>query len=98
MGPVEEFLTNGMGLGYEEATPGESFVKIGVGAIRKPEETTFRQFETYDIADNGKWTIHKTSDSVEFTQDLTDLSMRGVQRMSAMNPGDGLTRFAFGES
>ena len=59
MGPVEEFLTNGMGLGYEEAKPGESFVKIGVGAIRKPEEPAFRQFETYDIADHGKWTIQQ---------------------------------------
>ncbi len=38
MGPVEEFLTNGAGLGYAEAKPGENFVKIGVGAIRKPEE------------------------------------------------------------
>jgi hypothetical protein len=72
MGPVEEFLTNGTGLGYQEAKPGESFVKIGVGAIRKPEEPAFRQFETYDIADNGKWTIHKTADSVQFTQELTD--------------------------
>jgi len=72
MGPVEEFLTNGMGLGYEETKPGESFVKIGVGAIRKPEETAFRQFETYDIADNGKWTINKTASSVDFTQVLSD--------------------------
>jgi len=72
MGPVEEFLTNGAGLGYEEAKPGENFVKIGVGAIRKPEEPAFRQFETYDIADHGKWTIHKRADSVEFIQKLSD--------------------------
>ena len=72
MGPVEEFLTNGMGLGYQEAKPGESFVKIGVGAIRKPEEPSFQQFHTYDIVDNGKWTIHKTADAVEFTQELSD--------------------------
>jgi len=71
MGPVEEFLTNGAGLGYEEAKPGESFVKIGVGAIRKPEESAFRQFETYDITNSGKWTIRNTSDSVEFTQELS---------------------------
>ena len=57
MGPVEEFLTNGAGLGYEDAKPGENFVKIGVGAIRKPDEPAFRQFETYDIADHGKWTM-----------------------------------------
>ena len=34
----EEFLTDGKGLGYDEAKAGESFVKIGVGAIRKPDE------------------------------------------------------------
>jgi hypothetical protein len=72
MGPVEEFLSNGTGLGYEEAKPGESFVKIGVGAIRKPEEPAFRQFSTYEIANNGKWTIRKTAESVEFTQVLPD--------------------------
>jgi hypothetical protein len=72
MGPVEEFLTNGMGLGYDGAKPGESFVKIGVGAIRKPEEPAFRQFGTYDITDNGKWTTNKNADFVEFTQELSD--------------------------
>jgi hypothetical protein len=72
MGPVEEFLSNGMGLGYEEAKPGESFVKIGVGALRKPEEPAFRQFATYDITDSGKWTVNKGSDFVEFTHELSD--------------------------
>jgi hypothetical protein len=71
-GPVEEFLTKGAGLGYAEAKPGESFVKIGVGAVRKPDEPNFRQFGTYEITDNGKWTINKSPDSVEFTQALPD--------------------------
>ena len=72
MGPVEEFLTNGTGLGYQEAKAGESFVKIGVGAIRKPDEPAFRQFQTYDIASNGKWTIDKSADSIEFTHEIPD--------------------------
>ena len=38
LGPGEGFLTNHAGLGYDEAKPGESFVKIGAGAIRKPDE------------------------------------------------------------
>ena len=33
-GPVEEFSS----VGYDEAKAGESFVRIGVGAVRKPEE------------------------------------------------------------
>src|ERR1039457_1813767 len=36
MGPVEEFLTNGMGLGYEEAKPGQSFVKSGSARFVNP--------------------------------------------------------------
>ena len=71
-GPVEEFLTNGSGLGYEEAKPGEPFVKIGVGALRRPDETPFRQFHTYEIADAGKWTVRQSRDAIQFTQELGD--------------------------
>ena len=62
MGPVEEFLTAGAGLGYADAKPGGTFVKIGVGVIRKPEERSFQQFKTYDIVDPGKWAVKKKAD------------------------------------
>jgi hypothetical protein len=71
-GPVEEFLTNGAGLGYDEAKPGDSFVRIGVGAVRKPDEPRYRQFSTYDIVDPGKWTVNKGPDWIEFVHDLRD--------------------------
>ena len=71
-GPVEEFLTSGAGLGYDEAKPGESFVRIGVGAVRKPDEPRYRQFSTYDIVDPGKWTVNKGSDWIEFVHELRD--------------------------
>ena len=71
-GPVEEFLTNGSGLGYDEAQPGESFVKIGVGALRRPDDGPFRQFATYEITDAGKWTVHQSSQEIEFIQELGD--------------------------
>jgi hypothetical protein len=74
MGPVEEFLTNGVGLGYADAKPGGTFVKIGVGVIRKPDEPRFQQFKTYEIADPGKWSVKKRGDSVEFTQIVSDPS------------------------
>jgi hypothetical protein len=70
-GPVEEFQTNLHALGYDEAKPGENFVKIGVGVLKKPDEPAYRQFGTYDIVDNGKWTIKRGSDFVQFTQQLT---------------------------
>lgn len=70
-GPVEEFLTHDSGLGYDEAKPGGTFLRIGVGVLRKPDEKVFRRFETYDIVDPGKWTIRKRGDRIEFIQRLT---------------------------
>jgi hypothetical protein len=71
-GPVEEFLTGESGLGYVEAKPGENFVRIGVGAVRKPDEPAYRRFETYEIVDPGQWTVHKSSDKIEFVHELGD--------------------------
>ena len=73
-GPVEEFLTNGAGLGYDEVAAGENFVKIGVGAIRKPQEARFQQYKTYEIADTGKWSVRSGAGWIEFTQELGDTS------------------------
>jgi len=67
MGPVEEFAES---IGYDEAQVGGTFVRIGVGALKKPEEPRFERFKTYDIADHGKWSVKKGKDSIEFTQDL----------------------------
>ncbi len=70
-GPVEEFLSNGAGLGYEAAKPGGTFVRIGVGVVRKPEgETVYRRFATYDIVDPGKRVVRRNPDSIEFIQEL----------------------------
>lgn len=69
-GPVEEFRTNDSGLGYEEAKPGSTFVRIGIGAVRKPEEKAYRPYDTYDIVDPGKWTVRRHKDRIEFTHQL----------------------------
>ena len=69
-GPVEEFLTGDAGLGYVEAPVGGTFVRIGVGVLRKPEEQAFRRFETYDIVDAGKWSVNKGADWIEFVHEL----------------------------
>jgi hypothetical protein len=73
VGPAEEYQTDGKGLGYDEAKPGGTFVKIGVGVLRKPlNETKYDHYEQYEIADNGKWTVNKRSGAVEFIQELSD--------------------------
>jgi hypothetical protein len=73
-GPVEEFLTGDSALGYAEAQPGGTFVRIGAGVVRKPAEAAYRRFETYEIVDPGKWTVNKSASSVEFIHELQDPS------------------------
>ncbi len=73
-GPVEEFLTNGSGLGYEEVRTGENFVRIGVGAVRKLDEPAYRRFSTYEITDPGKWSVKKGKDWIEFTHQLRNVA------------------------
>jgi len=70
MGAVQEFGP----LGYNEVKPGESFVKIGVGELKKIEERLYRYAFTYEIINPGKWTIKKKKDQVTYTYDLTDAS------------------------
>src|SRR6185369_10963015 len=50
-GPVEEFRGADGALGYTEAKPGGTFVRIGAGVVRKPDEPAYRQFQTYEIVD-----------------------------------------------
>jgi hypothetical protein len=73
-GPVEEFFTNDAGLGYDEAKAGESFVKIGVGVLRKPDEPRYSSFNTYEIVDSGRWSVKKKRDWIEFVHELPETS------------------------
>lgn len=72
VGPAEEFQTSGKALGYDEAKPGETFIKIGVGVLRKPDEPRYDHSKPYEIVDGGKWTVRESRDSVEFTHELLD--------------------------
>jgi hypothetical protein len=72
VGPGEEFNTAGKALGFDEAKAGGTFVKIGVGVLRKPDDSKYDHSKTYEIVDPGKWTVRKTRDSVEFTQTVSD--------------------------
>jgi hypothetical protein len=75
VGPLEEFTGPGdSALGYDEARPGETFLKIGVGALRKPlhgDNGKYDHYFPYDIADHGKWNVRTFPDRVEFTQTIT---------------------------
>lgn len=71
-GPVEEFLTNDHALGFDEAKPGQNFVKIGVGVLLKPDTAPYDRFRAYKIVDYGKRTIMVSANSVQFTQEIDD--------------------------
>jgi hypothetical protein len=71
-GPVDEFSTGEKALGYDQAPAGGTFLKIGVGVLRKPNQSEYDKYVLYDIVDSGKWTVHQKPDSIEFIQEVSD--------------------------
>ncbi len=72
MGPVEEFLKNDTSVGYGEDKIGGTFIRIGVGIVRKQAgETKYDRFKTYEIVDPGRRSLRFGKDWIEFTHDLT---------------------------
>lgn len=70
-GPVEEFTA---ALGYQNAPAGGSFVKIGVGVLRKPRDAPYDSFHLYEIKDPGQWHVSRRPDAVQFEQEVSDPS------------------------
>src|SRR5215469_11485697 len=84
VGPVEEFRADDgpMGaragdppvkagaIGYNEAKPGETFLKPGVGVLRKIDDAPYQFGGAYPMVDRGKWTVKVGKRSVQFRQIL----------------------------
>ena len=68
VGPGEEFGV----IGYNDVKPGGTFIKPGVGVLRRADDTPYNHSKTYEIVDGGKWTVKKNGDSVEWTQSVSD--------------------------
>lgn len=68
MGPVEAFDP----VGYDEIKPGESFVKIGVGFVRKLNDLPYNFSTYYPIVDGGKWNTKVKKDQVQFEHILKE--------------------------
>ena len=69
-GPAEEFISDGKALGFDEAKIGGTFIKIGVGVLRRPDDQPYDPYRLYSVADGGLWTVNSQADSVEFRQEL----------------------------
>ena len=74
MGPVEEFRSGDAALGYNDAPPGGTFIRIGVGVLRKPADPNakYENFRTFDIVDPGTWKVKRGRDWIAFTHTLND--------------------------
>lgn len=70
IGTAEEFGTP-TALGHAEAKPGETFVKIGVGVLEKPQEDRYRFFHPYRFVRTGTWKTERGMDWIEFRQELS---------------------------
>jgi hypothetical protein len=68
MGPVEDFAP----LDYSEIKPGNSFIKIGVGAVYKQDDKPYDFSRVYQLLNPGTWTVKKKPDQIVFIQDLND--------------------------
>lgn len=90
-GPVEEFQAGDSSVGYDDAPVGGTFVRIGVGHVRKPQEPAYRRFATYDIVDPGTWTIERGADAITFVHVLPDREGYGYEyRKTLRLRADGL--------
>jgi hypothetical protein len=69
-GPVEEFRSSEGALLYNEAKPGELFVKPGVGVLRRVDNSPYEYPTTYPLIDPGKWKVKTSHSGVVFTQHL----------------------------
>ncbi len=68
-GPAEEFQKP---LGYDSVKAGGNFVKVGVGVLRKTDDTAYAFSKPFDLVDPGKWSVRKGSDFITFTQELSE--------------------------
>lgn len=68
MGPVEEFTP----LDYDQTKAGQSFMKIGVGILTKPDDKPYAFATNYPVIDRGKWKVNARADQVLFTHELKD--------------------------
>ncbi len=63
VGPVESFDP----IGYEEAKIGANFIKVGIGALSKTDESPYAFAKTYPIINAGIWHVITKPDQVQFT-------------------------------
>jgi len=95
IGPAEEFGTQ-RPLGFDQARPGETFIKIGVGHLLKGNDEAYSFFKQYPISKAGDWEVEKAADqgAIRFRQVLKDDRGYGyeyVKRVGLLKDEPGFT-------
>lgn len=65
-GPVDEF----MAIGYDEASVNGTFLRIGIGLLKKPSNKEHDRFGFYEIVDPGQWEVNTEKDGIRFVHVL----------------------------
>ena len=68
MGPVEAFAP----IGYEMAKPGEPFLVIGIGMVKKVDEPIYSIATEYPVINSGKWKVKSRKDRIHYKQVFSD--------------------------
>lgn len=66
-GTVEEFRD---APGYEEAKPGDPFLKIGVGVLERADEKPYHWDFPYKVIEPGTWKVRIRKNSIRFIQKI----------------------------
>ena len=93
-GPVEAFAP----IGYEEAKPGDLFLVIGVGMLRKPDNEPYHFMTRYEIADGGTWEVQKQADQVTFVHRLSSDLGYGYEYTKTVRLIEGQPQMMLGHS
>lgn len=95
-GPAEEFRHPTSELGYDDAAPpvdgkpGGTFLKIGVGTLRRLDDRPYSFGRSYPVVDHGTWTVKIGKDFVTFRQVLqTDVGYGYVYEKTLRLNGRG---------
>ncbi|MFA6946309.1 MAG: hypothetical protein WC220_10445 [Pedobacter sp.] len=67
-GPVEAFDP----INYDQAAPGETFIKIGVGTVKKINNSPYRFNSPFELVNTGEWKVRTKRDRIIFTHLLND--------------------------
>ena len=56
--------------GYDQAIPGEPFLKIGIGELRRVDEEPYQFNLPYPVARWGRWNVEKGDSQISFRQNF----------------------------